>query len=446
MKDKRQSLGRRVFTRMIVLILAIAIFTFALFNLLLRVYIRASVAAQLDRMVSGLTIQGEDGRTDMTEAELSALGIQGNAFVLESDGTITDILQGDPMTVKAIGAMMAEKRLVRGDTRCVHLTVAQGEFFVSCTADKLHPQAFMAFYIDVTTVTRFYRAASMAVNMLLLIAALVSAVGARRFARTLQGDATRLSDYVSSIGRREFDRARPEFGITELDELARAMERTAGELKDVQNQQTAFFQNVSHELRTPLMSIRCYAEGIACGVMSPEASGETILEETDQLTNMVEDLLYISRMEQGAVQRSLDTVDLRDILSECVSAIRHQAERRQIAFEFHFPEEPVWFTCDQREIAQMYTNLLSNAIRYARSRITLECICEHSEVLLVVADDGEGLTAADLPHVFERFYKGRGGQHGVGLSIVQSIVELYEGSISVKNQNGARFEARLPRK
>ena len=94
----------------------------------------------------------------------------------------------------------------------------------------------------------------------------------------------------------------------------------------------------------------------------------------------------------------------------------------------------------------MYTNLLTNALRYARSVITLECRAEHSEILLVVCDDGTGLSETDLPHIFERFYKGRGGQHGVGLSIVQSIVELYGGTISVKNQGGARFEVRLPRR
>lgn len=446
MSGPRQSLGRRVFRRMMALIVTIAVLTFVLFNLLLRVYIRASVNAQLDRMVSGLTIEGEGGRADMTEAELSALGIQGNAFLLDERGSVSDILQGDPATVRALAAKLSESGLISGDTRGAKIETDAGVFFVSCIVDKLHPEAYMAFFIDVTPVTRFYSASMLTVTVVLAVAAAVSALGARRFARSLQQNATRLSDYVTRIGRREFDSERPEFKDRELDELARAVERTAGELKDVQNQQTAFFQNVSHELRTPLMSIRCYAEGIACGVMEPAASGETILEETEELTRMVEDLLYISRMEQGAVQRRMDTVDLRDTLSECVSAIRRQAARRGLEFEFRFIDEPVWFTCDEREIAQMYTNLLTNALRYARTRITLACLAEHSEVKLVVADDGEGLTEQDLPHVFERFYKGRGGQHGVGLSIVQSIVELYGGVISVKNDGGARFEVRLPRK
>ena len=129
-----------------------------------------------------------------------------------------------------------------------------------------------------------------------------------------------------------------------------------------------------------------------------------------------------------------------------MSALRRQAQRRQIDFDFRFTEEGVWFTCDAQEINQMYTNLLTNALRYARSVITLECRAEHSEILLVVSDDGTGLSETDLPHIFERFYKGRGGQHGVRLSIVQSIVELYGGTISVKNKGGARFEVRLPRR
>lgn len=445
-RHSRQSLGGRIFKRMLVLILAIAVLTYLLINLLLGIYIKTNVSSKLDSMVGGLVTSGSGGQPDLSEEELRGLGMKGDAFLLSADGAVTKVLQGDPVVVDEMAVKMREKGLVHANTRSAYVATKRGEFYISCVADKLHPEAFMAFYVDVTTVMRFYRSVIVALLAVLSIAGIIAIFGARGFSKNVQSGMKQLTDYAARIGSRDFQAICPAFEEREMDALAGAMARMAGELLEAQELQTTFFQNISHELRTPLMSIRCYAEGIACGVMDAKESGETILEETDRLTGMVEDLLYISRMEQGATERLMETVDLRDILSECVSALRRQAQRRQIRFDFQFTEEPVWFTCDQHEIAQMYTNLLTNALRYARTMITLECRTEHSEILLAVNDDGEGLSDTDLTHVFERFYKGRGGQHGIGLSIVQSIVEFYGGSIVVKNCGGARFEIRIPRR
>lgn len=444
MKRARDSLGRRFFMRMLALILAIGLLTFGSIDILLRVYIHASVSAQLYTMVNGLIPIAPEERPELLPDELLGLGMMGNAFLVSPGGEVLEILQGDPSTVNAIAAAMLEQRLIRADTHNAFVSTQWGDFRVSSIADQLHIGDYMVFFVDVTTVVRFYRAVNLALLAALGVAGLVSVILARRFSNGLEENVRLLTNYTARIGGRDFDAARPAFGERELDDLSRAMERTAEELRETQDLQTAFFQNISHELRTPLMSIRCYAEGIACGVMDAKESCETILEETDQLSAMVEDLLYISRMDRDAMKRHMETVDLRDTLSECASALRRQAQRRQIGFDFQFVEEPVWFTCDPHEMAQMVTNLLTNAIRYARSEITLECRAENGEILLAVSDDGEGLSDADLPHIFERFFKGRGGQHGVGLSIVQSIVAFYGGTISANNRNGARFEIRLP--
>ena len=97
----------------------------------------------------------------------------------------------------------------------------------------------------------------------------------------------------------------------------------------------------------------------------------------------------------------------------------------------------------EEDAQRLFGNLLSNALRYAKSEITLTCRREGEGVFVSVRDDGPGVAEADLPHVFERFYKGAGGKHGIGLSIAQSVAESCGGTLTVRNDNGAVFEARF---
>ena len=147
-------------------------------------------------------------------------------------------------------------------------------------------------------------------------------------------------------------------------------------------------------------------------------------------------------MGRAAPEGAVLPIDLRDILSLCVSAQRVNAGN--LSFAFDFDETPVLFPMRERDARQLFGNLLSNAIRYAAKTIRLTCRKEPSAVRVSVADDGPGISPEDLPHIFERFYKGAGGKHGIGLSIAQSIAEACHGTITVENDNGAVFRVRFP--
>ena len=155
MNNAKQSLGRHVFTRLLVLILAIVVMTFGSINILLRAYIQASISAQLDSMVSGLIPIDPAEKSDLSGEELLGLGMQGNAFLVSPDGEILEILQGDPSTVNAIAATMAERQLIRPDTNNTFVSTQMGEFRVSSIADQLHVGDYMVFFVDITTLMRF---------------------------------------------------------------------------------------------------------------------------------------------------------------------------------------------------------------------------------------------------------------------------------------------------
>ena len=98
----------------------------------------------------------------------------------------------------------------------------------------------------------------------------------------------------------------------------------------------------------------------------------------------------------------------------------------------------------EQDAQRLFGNLLSNAIRYAKSEIRLTCRTENGGVFVSVADDGPGIPAEDLPHIFERFYKGKGGKHGIGLAIAQAVAESCRGTLTAHNDGGAVFELKFP--
>ena len=213
--------------------------------------------------------------------------------------------------------------------------------------------------------------------------------------------------------------------------------------KEAERQQT-FFQNASHELKTPLMAIQGYAEGIQAGVMDAGGAAEVILEESDRMTELVEELLDISKIDMGRQQLALSEMDIRELLYDSIRAVE-PAAAGGIAIVPDFPEEPVMVSCDDTRLRRAVTNILSNGVRYARSQLRLTCRADKRHVTIRIQDDGDGIAEEDLPHIFDRFYMGRSGKSGIGLALTKEIVHLHKGTIRAYNgDTGAVFEISIP--
>ena len=213
--------------------------------------------------------------------------------------------------------------------------------------------------------------------------------------------------------------------------------------KEAERQQT-FFQNASHELKTPLMAIQGYAEGIQAGVMEAGSSAEVILAESDRMTELVEELLDISRLDMGR-QLTLSKVDLRELLYDSLRTVEPAAAHSGIAIVPDFPEEPVMVKCDDTQMRRAVTNILTNGLRYARSELRLTCRPDKRNVIIRIQDDGNGIAETDLPHIFDRFYMGESGKTGIGLALTKEIIHLHKGRICACNgEPGAVFEISIP--
>jgi two-component system sensor histidine kinase ResE len=216
--------------------------------------------------------------------------------------------------------------------------------------------------------------------------------------------------------------------------------------------------DVSHELKTPLTSMRGYVETLRIPdiALSPKQRGEyldTIERETRRLERIVQDLLDVARIENDAIaldQRYFDTWRLFRHVVE-----RHQAgaDSRGVLLATLVADEADQLFGDPDRLEQVVDNLVANAIRHApdRGHVELRAQLTPAGAEIMVSDNGEGIAAAHLPHVFDRFYKvdaarvsGTAGS-GLGLSIARAIVERHGGTIAVESRRGRTvFTVRLP--
>jgi two-component system phosphate regulon sensor histidine kinase PhoR len=236
-----------------------------------------------------------------------------------------------------------------------------------------------------------------------------------------------------------------------------AVLRDVTDLRRLERARRELTANVSHELRTPLTSIKGFAETLLGGAMRDEPTCRRFLEiidqETNRLVKLVDDLLDLSRLESKRLSLELGQVRMADVVTDAVLAMKPLAGHR--ALELQPSEADVTVLADRDRLAQVLTNLVDNAIKFTADggHIAVGWRAMNGEVEVIVADDGPGIQPADLPHVFERFYKAdraraavRPGT-GLGLAITKHIIEAHGGRIRVASAPGAgtTFAFTLPR-
>ena len=206
--------------------------------------------------------------------------------------------------------------------------------------------------------------------------------------------------------------------------------------------------------RTPLTSIRGYAEAIADGAVegthARKQAAEVISSEARRLERLVADLLDLARLDAHQFSLRPRPVDAREVVADAVDAFRPQAHDVGVELDF-LPDGPAPADVDPERLAQIVANLVENALKYARQRVTVAMTAREGHLGLQVDDDGPGIDAADLPHVFERLYvsraaPGRKVGTGIGLAIVRELAAAMGGRAAAQPLDGAgtRFVVDIP--
>jgi PAS domain S-box-containing protein len=240
--------------------------------------------------------------------------------------------------------------------------------------------------------------------------------------------------------------------LLESEQAARAEAERQIRLKD------EFLATLSHELRTPLTSVLGWAQLLKRGQRSADevARGLEVIERNAKTqTQLIDDLLDMSRLSAGKIHIDLETVDLARVLEDAIESMRHAAEAKGVALANGFDRVPSLVRGDRGRLQQIIWNLLSNAIKFTPSGGVISVSLERDDnyISIHVQDTGQGISPEFLPFVFERFRQAdasttrRYGGLGLGLSIVKQLVELHGGEVSVLSAGigkGARFTVRLP--
>jgi len=222
-------------------------------------------------------------------------------------------------------------------------------------------------------------------------------------------------------------------------------------IKKLEKIRSDFVANVSHELKTPLTSIKGFVETLKDGAIEDkEIAGKflNIIEvEVERLVRLINDLLYLSEIENAKIQVTEDDVNVKEVLEECIELLRFKAESKNIKMQLRL-DDKLKMKIHKDWLKQIFINLIDNAIVYNRENgeVIIEVERLDEKIAIRVKDTGIGIPQNEIERIFERFYrvdKGRSrklGGTGLGLSIVKHIVELYNGKIYVQSEVGKGSE------
>jgi signal transduction histidine kinase len=242
----------------------------------------------------------------------------------------------------------------------------------------------------------------------------------------------------------------------EVGDLARAFNEMSRQLSEVDRLRRDLVANASHELRTPLGALRAQLENIIDGVEPGDSAAiEDALRQVERLTDLVDQLLDLSKLESGAVPLELSEIRADALLDQVVAEWSEPASSRGVRIELEPGSPELVLRVDADRMRQVLANLVANAIRHSPEvgRVLLSARAEASTTRLEVADEGPGIPADDLERVFERFYRSDParsadvGGAGLGLAIARWIVELHGGTIraATADPTGCRIVVELPR-
>lgn len=265
-------------------------------------------------------------------------------------------------------------------------------------------------------------------------------------ARTISVPIQHLCLQIQRINGETDAQIQDSYSLNELESLKRSYNQMEETIRRSEEEKRQFFQNASHDLKTPLASITGYSQGIVSNVIKDhQKAASIILSESLRMTDLVESILSLSKMDYHTFDLHPTDLEVVEFLDECVDIM--STIRRDCVIHLE-SAHPLTIHTDPELLKRVIQNILSNCLRYADHEILIRMSTDGNSLILLIQDDGPGFLEKDLPHIFERFYKGDGGKNGIGLSIVWTGIHYLGGSITAGNravpEHGAYYQLLLP--
>lgn len=287
------------------------------------------------------------------------------------------------------------------------------------------------------------------VNQSLLIAAvggaLIALVLGLFVARTLTRPVRELTTATHALAHGDLQQQVPVRSRDELGELAQAFNQMSADLAHATQLRRQMTADIAHDLRTPLTVIGGYVEALRDQVLPPTPERfDMIYGEVQHLQQLVDDLRTLSLADAGELRLNRQPMAPRALLAQVAALFQHRAKQQSIALTVEAADTLPAINIDEGRMLQVLSNLVANALRYTPDggHVTLSAVDRSSGAQLIVRDDGAGISAEALPHIFDRFYRADHarqqtvGESGLGLAIARSIVEAHGGTITVESEVG----------
>lgn len=458
-----KTLRRKILTPMILLIVLVPLVTLLFFNIAMQIYVRSSARSELKNAMLPVETLARQELTDSTrtlsETKLENAAIKLTRAVQSSKLTGARLLIYNGRDNLVYPDNLPDGFVTDGLSKKVSVRLKNTDFAnrVEQIKNGNTTYLFSAYVLSgavgnhiIIVLVSQQGASNPLIGMINIILLIIMLIGigigifvACRISGRMSSHVSQISKTAEQIGEGNFTHPRwKSTDILEFDLLSQSIAHMSDRLEASERSQRTFLQNASHELRTPLMSIQGYAEGISNGIVPDIHEAAKIIEsESRRLNTLVEELLTLSRIESGTLERKLVPVNLCELLPEFVQRLGGIAMKQQKKITLTLPPYSVNIEGDEELLGQGVTNIVSNCLRYAKAEIQVSLLMENQFTMIRVHDDGPGIPAEDLPHLFERFYKGKGGNFGLGLAIAKSAVQYIGGDIKAYNDDkGAIFD------
>ncbi|HEX2893060.1 MAG TPA: HAMP domain-containing sensor histidine kinase [Marmoricola sp.] len=295
---------------------------------------------------------------------------------------------------------------------------------------------------------------SLAVALLIAVAAALAV--SWYFSRRVRSSIAPVITAASEVASGTYGVQVPDPGLGgEFHTLTETFNALAARLDAVETTRRRMLADLAHEMRNPLATIDAHLEAVEDGVRDLDATTlQTLRDSTSRLRRLAEDVSAVSRAEEGRLPIHRQPVEADALATRAGSTARDAYAAQGVGLEVNAGAHTI-IEVDPERIGQVLTNLLDNALRHTTpgGTVTLTCARLDGQVEYAVEDDGDGIPAEDLPHVFDRFYRvdtardRRHGGSGIGLTIARALVRAHGGQISAHSDgsgHGARFAVRLP--
>lgn len=297
---------------------------------------------------------------------------------------------------------------------------------------------------SLTEIDSTVRTYILAVTLICILVLMIIIVTGVYFAGTIVRPIRQISSIAMKFARGDFSVRIKNNSGDEIGELCTAINHMADELSAAETMKNDFISSVSHELRTPLTAIKGWAETMMIdGESSPETMRKgvgVIVNETERLSQMVEELLDFSRMQNGRLSLQMENMDILAELGDAVLIYSDKARRENIRIIYNEPEMLPIMHGDKNRIRQVFINIIDNAVKYSSAGDTVTITAEEAggKIRITVADTGCGIKESDLAKVKIKFYKAnqtvRGS--GIGLAMADEIVSMHGGTLDIKSREG----------